>query len=130
MFFTSWTCTIICCINRFTSLCKNFFNLLQFLAEAFRCHVHDFQCFAVPVGNDAHEREFKQNRALSVSFYRFDLSNVWTDNWYRPLWCNDTKSTRFLKKSMFLTDTSEDIDAHFRYIASKKKSTFFRSGHP
>jgi hypothetical protein len=25
----------ICCINRFTSLCKNFFNLLEFLAEAF-----------------------------------------------------------------------------------------------
>ena len=26
----------ICCINRFTSLCKNLFNLLEFLAEAFR----------------------------------------------------------------------------------------------
>ena len=25
----------ICCINRFTSLCKNVFNLLEFLAEAF-----------------------------------------------------------------------------------------------
>ena len=35
------------------------------------------------------------------------------------------------KKSMFLTDTLEDIDAHFRYIASKKKNPcFFRSGHP
>ena len=29
------------------------------------------------------------------------------------------------KKSMFLTDTSEDIDAHFRYIASKKKIDVF-----
>ena len=28
---------LICCINRFTSLCKNLFNLLEFLAEAFRC---------------------------------------------------------------------------------------------
>ena len=28
------------CINRFTSLCKNLFNLLEFLAEAFRYHVH------------------------------------------------------------------------------------------
>ena len=27
----------ICCINRFTSLCKNLFNLLEFLTEAFRC---------------------------------------------------------------------------------------------
>ena len=27
---------VICCINRFTSLCKNVFNLLEFLAEAFR----------------------------------------------------------------------------------------------
>ena len=26
---------IICCINRFTSLCKNLFNFLEFLAEAF-----------------------------------------------------------------------------------------------
>ena len=26
----------ICCINRFTSLCKNLFNLLEILAEAFR----------------------------------------------------------------------------------------------
>ena len=39
----------ICCINRFTSLCKNLFNLLEFLAEAFRCHLHHFQCLTVPV---------------------------------------------------------------------------------
>ena len=38
-----------CCINRFTSLCKNLFNLLEFLAEAFWCHVHHFQCLTVPV---------------------------------------------------------------------------------
>ena len=49
------------CINRFTSLCKNLFNLLEFLAEAFRCHVHHFQCLTVPPGslsieNDAHEK--------------------------------------------------------------------------
>ena len=31
----------------------------------------------------------------------------------------------FQKTSMFLTDTSEDIDAHFRYIASKKTSHVF-----
>ena len=37
----------MCCINRFTSLCKNLFNLLEFLAEAFRCHVHHFQCLTV-----------------------------------------------------------------------------------
>ena len=36
----------------------------------------------------------------------------------------------FKKTSMFLTDTSEDIDAHFRYIALKKNIDFFRSGHP
>ena len=35
----------------------------------------------------------------------------------------------FQKALMFLTDTSEDIDAHFQYIALKKKSMFFRSGH-
>ena len=40
---------LIGCINRFTSLCKNLFNLLEFLAEAFRCHVHHFQCLRVPV---------------------------------------------------------------------------------
>ena len=28
-----------CCINRFTSLCKNLFNLLEFFSEAFRCQV-------------------------------------------------------------------------------------------
>ena len=57
----SWSCTIIRCINRFTSLCKNLFNLLEFLAEAFRCNVHHFQCLTVPVElgpssneNDAH----------------------------------------------------------------------------
>ena len=40
----------ICCINRFTSLCKNLFNLLEFLAEAFRSHVHHFQNLTVPLG--------------------------------------------------------------------------------
>ena len=39
----------ICCINWFTSLCKKLFNLLEFLAEAFRCHVHHFRCLTVPV---------------------------------------------------------------------------------
>ena len=38
---------IIRCINWFTSLCKNLFNLLEILAEAFRCHVHHFQCLMV-----------------------------------------------------------------------------------
>ena len=32
--------SIVCCINRFTSLCKNLFNLLEFFAKAFPCHVH------------------------------------------------------------------------------------------
>ena len=36
-----------CCIRRLTSLCKNLFNLLEFLAEAFRCHVLHFQCLTV-----------------------------------------------------------------------------------
>ena len=36
----------IYCINRFTSLCKNLVNLLEFLAETFRCHVHHFQCLS------------------------------------------------------------------------------------
>ena len=40
---------LLCCINWFTSLCKNLFNLLEFLAEAFRCHLHHFQCLTVPV---------------------------------------------------------------------------------
>ena len=39
----------ICCINRFNSLCKNLFNLLEFLAEVFQCHVHHFQCLMVPI---------------------------------------------------------------------------------
>ena len=37
LFCLSWSCTVICCINRFTSLSKNLFNLLEFLVEAFRC---------------------------------------------------------------------------------------------
>ena len=52
---------MLCCINRFTSLCKNLFNLLEFLAEAFRCHVHHFQCLTAlvelgpsSIENDAH----------------------------------------------------------------------------
>ena len=49
LFCPSWSCAVICCINRFTSLCKNLFNLLEFLAQAFRCHVHHFQCLTVPV---------------------------------------------------------------------------------
>ena len=49
LFCPSWSCTIICCINRFTSLCNNLLNLLELLAEAFRCHVHHFQCLTVPV---------------------------------------------------------------------------------
>ena len=49
LFCPFWSCTIICCINWFTSLCKNLFNLLEFLAEAFRCHVHHFQRLTVPV---------------------------------------------------------------------------------
>ena len=49
LFCPSWSCTIICCINQFTTLSKKFFNLLEFLAEASRCHVHHFQCLMVPV---------------------------------------------------------------------------------
>ena len=33
------------------------------------------------------------------------------------------------KESMFLTDTLENIDVHFQYIASKKHR-FFLSVHP
>ena len=47
--FHNHSCPIICCINRLTSLCNNLFNLLEFLAETFRCHVHHFQCLTVPV---------------------------------------------------------------------------------
>ena len=36
----------------------------------------------------------------------------------------------FQKTSMFLSDTSEDIDAHFRNIASKKTSKFFEVDAP
>ena len=43
LFCPSSSCTIICCIDWFTSLCKNLLNLLEFLVEAFRCHVHHFQ---------------------------------------------------------------------------------------
>ena len=35
------------CINIFTSLCKNLFNLLEFLAQAFRCHEDHFQCINI-----------------------------------------------------------------------------------
>ena len=48
LYFPSWSCTKIYFINRFTSLCKNLFNLLECLAEAFRCHVHHFECLRVP----------------------------------------------------------------------------------
>ena len=48
-FCPSWSCTIICCINWVTSLRKNLFNLLEFLAETFRCRVHHFQCLTVRV---------------------------------------------------------------------------------
>ena len=49
LFCPSWSCTIISCFNWFTSLCKNLFNLLEFLAEAFQCHCHHFQCLTVLV---------------------------------------------------------------------------------
>ena len=61
LFCPSWSCTIIRII--FTSLCKNLVKLTRVLAEAFRCHVHHFQCLAglveLPQGpssieNDAH----------------------------------------------------------------------------
>ena len=43
----------LCCINGFTSLCKNLFKLLEFLAEAF-----DAMCNGPPgassIENDAH----------------------------------------------------------------------------
>ena len=35
-----------------TSLCKNLFNLLEFLEEAFRCQADHFQCLMVPVPPD------------------------------------------------------------------------------
>ena len=58
LFCPSWSYTIICCIHRFTSLCKNLFNLLEFVAETLRCHVYNFQCLTVPapssIENDAH----------------------------------------------------------------------------
>ena len=48
-FYCYWNVIILYCINRFTSLCKNLLNLLEFLAEVFRCHVHHFQCLTLPV---------------------------------------------------------------------------------
>jgi hypothetical protein len=36
---------------------QELFNLLEFLTEAFRCHVYHFQCLTVPmefIENDAH----------------------------------------------------------------------------
>ena len=53
----------MCCINRFTSLCKSLFNLLEFLAEAFRCHVHHFQCLTVP-GKASAKNSSKLNKFL------------------------------------------------------------------
>ena len=43
-----------CCINGFTSLCKNLSNLLEFSAETFRCHVHHFPPGRSSIENDAH----------------------------------------------------------------------------
>ena len=64
LFCPSWSCTIICCINRFTSLSKNLFNLLEILAEAFRCHEHHIQCLTVPVELAAMFRFIVVGRAL------------------------------------------------------------------
>ena len=50
LFCPSWSCTITYCIIKFTSLhYARTFHLLKFLAEAFQCHVHHFQCLTVPV---------------------------------------------------------------------------------
>ena len=72
---------ILCFINRFTSLCKNLLNLLEFLAEAFRCHVHHFQCFAVPVEcilSEASVTWLKLDKYLNIqnwkSFLRYTVN--------------------------------------------------------
>ena len=39
---------VLCCINRFTSLCKNLFNLLEFLAEHFIVQDQDGQNNKIP----------------------------------------------------------------------------------
>jgi hypothetical protein len=67
---------ILCCINRSTLLCKIFFNLLEFLAEAFRCHVHNFQCLTVPVELAAMFRFRKASAKNSSKLNKFLHSEV------------------------------------------------------
>ena len=49
LFCPSWSCTTIRSINRFTSICKNLFNLLKFITEVFRLHVHHSHYLTVSV---------------------------------------------------------------------------------
>ena len=59
-----WQNNILNYIIRFSSLCK-IFTHLHFLAKAFRCHVHHFQCLANGIGfnevglkNKLHQTQF------------------------------------------------------------------------
>ena len=65
---------ILCCINRFTSLCKNLFNLLEFLTEAFRCHVHHFQCLTVPVPWTWHRKASAKNSSKLNKFLHSEVN--------------------------------------------------------
>ena len=108
LFCPSWSCTIICCINRFTSLCKNLFNLLEFLAEAFRCHVHHFQCLTVSVDlavmflfkhsnhNNITAIPTTMNRNISASSTRTVKQWKWC-TWHRKAFAkNSSKLNKFL----------------------------------
>jgi hypothetical protein len=77
LFSPFWACIIICCINRFTSLCKYLFNLLKFLAEALRCHVHNFQCLSVPVelvSSTWHQKSSAKNSSKLNKFLHSEVN--------------------------------------------------------
>ena len=69
LFCPSWPCTIMSCISRFTSLWKNSLNLLEFLAEAFWCHMHLLELTPAPVRVPTHGRLFRISRRLGRELF-------------------------------------------------------------
>ena len=77
LFCPSWSCTIICCINRFTSLCMNLFNLLEFSAEAFLLGSSSIE-------NDAHGIE--KLLLKSQVYIHYSARSRWTNRQHTSMW--------------------------------------------
>ena len=78
-------------------------NLLEFVAEAFRCHVHHFQCFTVPVDTIRHSSHNNISAILTTMNRNFaPSSNGSVKHWKWFTWHRKASAKNSSKLNKFL----------------------------